>query len=208
MKRRLIVLGLILLLASCTTAGNKVLLQENFSISSPFHAVDKSFGTVDVSDGLLKITAKEPNGMMIARTGLSVENLYIEISGMPQTQGDAVYFGIACRLLDASNYVYFAISSSGEAMIVKVRDGQQQVLAHSSSQQQIPINYGGRINKVGAQCNGNELVFWLNDQQILMAKDAEPTTGDVAVFVSSQKAPKTVLFDDLTVAEFAEQAQK
>lgn len=189
------------LLTACSPASNTILLQDHFSGQGAFVAVDEPFGSIEMNDGLLKITANQPGGMMIAPARIDQMDVYAEISGMPQTEGEAVYIGLTCRMQDAANTIYFSVSSSGEAKIVKVTDAVQHVLAQSSSQKVIPVNYGGRINTIAAECFGEQLVLWLNGEQILIANDPNPVSGDLGIFVSSPFAPKTVFFDDLTIAK-------
>lgn len=202
MVRNFITLLLCFLLGACSLSivEDEVLFVDSFSDNRFFEDTRNPHGSVLVADGVLKITVEQPNGMMVSLRPTELQDVIVAVNGWPQTAGETVFFGIACRFVDNANFVYFSLGSNGDATITKVDDGKVNILAATKPDAPIGSNYGGRINHISGQCNGTELSFSVNGIQALKATDVSPQLGRFGIFASSQYAPRTVFFDDLTVS--------
>jgi hypothetical protein len=182
--------------------SGSVLYHDDFSDpTSGWRVWDSDEALIDYTDGALRFLINQPNfdfwslpGKRFADVTLAVE---AELVAGP-TDND---YGLICRLQDEYNFYAFLISSDGYGGILKVKDGLYQVLNSSTG-----LEYGSMIeqgfekNLMRADCIGNRLTFYVNQEKFLEVEDSDFLVGEVGLLVGSYSQPGVdVHFDNYYV---------
>jgi len=180
-----------------------VLFQDDFSdTSSGWDHFDDGEVITEYVDGAYQIIINIENTDVWSNPGLSFEDTVVEVDATKQDGPDDNDFGIICRYQDPSNFYYFLISSDGFYTIAKWGGGEQVLISSDNMEYSDIINQGYASNKIRADCIGNRLVLWVNDQILVEATDTAFTTGDVGLIAGTFGTPGTdIIFDDFMVRE-------
>jgi LysM repeat protein len=105
------------------------------------------------------------------------------------------FWGVVCRWQDINNFYAASISGDGSTGILRVQNGLHFWLNQGSAD----FNADG-WNRVGATCDGNTIILFLNGEEVLQATDNVFTTsGRGGVMVGTRGVPGTdVHFDNFT----------
>jgi hypothetical protein len=108
--------------------------------------------------------------------------------------------GLICRRKDDANFYYFVISADGYYGIGKVEDGKWSLLSGDQMQRHDAIQPGAKINHLRADCIGNLLILYVNNQLVGSAQDVDFTSGDVGLLAGAFDVPGVdVYFDNFVV---------
>jgi len=218
MKKKLTVALFALLAASMAcnftnpvTTDTNILYQDDFSDpSSGWARSTDADGITDYDDGAYRIRVDtigpDDSGMdMWAYAGVDLEgDVRIEVDvtkiGGP-VEND---MGVLCRYSqkdDAHNFYYFLITSDGYAAIFKMKDSTPNMISGEEWQPSNAIN-ATVANHLRADCIGNELTLYVNDQEVLTATDSEFTGGDIGLIAGTFEEPGVdIRFDNLMVTK-------
>jgi hypothetical protein len=108
--------------------------------------------------------------------------------------------GVICRYVDADNFYLLKFSSDGYAQVAKYSNGEYVGI---SSEQMDPVdgvNAGETLNKVRAECVGEQLNLYVNDNLVASGTDADFASGDVGLYAGTFGTAGTdVSFDNFEV---------
>jgi len=108
-------------------------------------------------------------------------------------------FGLVCRYQDDTNYYAFLVSSDGYYGILRVLYGGYAILNGGELQYSDFISQGKTINHIRADCVGNQLTLYVNNQILAQVQDEVFSEGKVGLMVSSFAEPGVaILFDNFT----------
>jgi hypothetical protein len=182
-------------------ASGDILFADDFS--NPFSGWSRyteSDYTIDYADGRYRFSISAPNIIVNGRPQLDFGDVSIEVDATKAGGPDGV-FGVLCRYQDGGdNYYVLEATNSGYAAIYKLKDDQWEVLADFV--QSSAIQTGAATNHLRADCVGDTLALYVNDELVVEAQDADFASGDVALMAGSYDDPGVeILFDDFVVRQ-------
>jgi hypothetical protein len=178
-----------------------VLFQDNFSDNaSGWSQVNSDVGSVGYVDGVYRIQINLPTHEIWSNPGLDFTDTMISVEATKVDGSDDNFFGILCRFQDSDNYYFFVISSDGFYGIGRRLDGVQELIGLDSMQFSKEIKQGAVSNMLRADCVGDKLGFYVNDNLLMERSDTSFISGDVGLIVGTFEAAGTeIQFDHLTV---------
>jgi hypothetical protein len=137
-----------------------------------------------------------------ANPGLKFTDTITEVDATKVGGADDNDLGLICRYQDESNFYFFIISSDGFYGIAKVSDGDQVLVGLENMEYSEAINQGNNTNHIRADCVGQTLTLFVNDQQLLQVTDAQFTNGDVGLIAGTFDVAGTdIHFDNFVVRQ-------
>jgi hypothetical protein len=125
------------------------------------------------------------------------EDVIVEVDATKTGGSDENEFGIICRYQNENNYYMFTISSDGYMLISKEQEGEQVGLSSEQMESTDVIHQGSASNHIRAECKGNSLVLFVNNEKVASAVDSSFMSGDVGLLVATFDTPGVdILFDD------------
>lgn len=182
-------------------APDNVLFRDDFSdTSSGWDRVNVSDGVTDYADGVYRIFVNTSNTDVWANPGLNFSDVRIEVDATKVGGDDNNDFGLICRYQDGANFYFFVISSDGYYGVGKFVEGEQKLIGSESMPASDKVNQGNATNHLRADCVGNKLRLYVNDELLTEVEDSEFTSGDVGLLAGSFDQPGTdIHFDNFSV---------
>ena len=135
-----------------------------------------------------------PNGSF---SDVKIETTVNKLSGSDDND-----YGIVCRYQDQKNYYGFIISSDGYFGIIKVKEGNYQLLNSSNLEFSSGIHTGLEFNYLRADCIGSRLSFYANGIKLAEVMDPDLLSGKVGLMAGSFDQPGiAILFDNFLVSK-------
>jgi hypothetical protein len=180
---------------------NDVLFQDDFSdASSGWDRVDLPDGITDYSDGVYRIFVNTENTDYWANPGLSFEDTIIEVEATKVGGPDDNDFGLICRHQNTENFYMFLVSSDGFFGILRVIDGEQELLGMDEMDYSESIHTGNVMNVIRADCIGSSLTLYANNSQLISVEDTSLEAGDVGLLAGTFDTLGTdIHFDNFVV---------
>lgn len=209
-KLSMLALVAILLVACQAQIPNKtpatardILFEDNFEdAASGWNRVAAASGESDYADGMYRILVNDTNLDIWARPGLTYTDTIIEVDAIKVGGERNNRFGIVCRVVGPTNFYALMVSSDGFYGIGKVKGDQFSLIGMKAFQPADAILQGSAINHLRADCVGDILTLYVNDQKIAEAKDSEYTYGDVGLIAGSYETPGVdIRFDNFMVTK-------
>jgi hypothetical protein len=202
---------MLLLLAGCSSSEavlerqpvGEILFKDDFSDpTSGWDRVSAPTGETNYSDGSYRIWVNEPYTDLLANPDLELTDVSIEVEATAGGPDDNV-FGLICRSNPAGDqYYFFVISSDGYYGIGRV-DAQGQTLLNAEKMMPSDaIRQDKQTNLLRADCIGDRLTFYVNNQLLAEAQDEAYTQGDIGLTAGSFGEPDVdISFDNLTATK-------
>ena len=180
-----------------------VLFQDNFSDpSSGWARTQENDYSTDYASDTYAIYVGVDNLSVWSTPGLDLADARIEVSASKVGGPDDNNFGVICRYQDADNFYFLAISSDGTYAISKRQAGEWSLLGADEWLFSEAIFQGESSNTIRADCVGDTLTLYVNDQLLAEAQDADFVSGDVGLLAGSfDTAGVDILFDDFSVRQ-------
>ena len=125
----------------------------------------------------------------------------IEVDAGKLVGPDENRIGLICRS-DGKSYYFFIISSDGYYGMGIFRNGKTALLGLSEMGQSDKIRKGTAVNHLRADCNHDELAFYVNGSQLADIHDPTLQHGDVGLLAGSFSKPGVdIVFDNFVVLE-------
>jgi hypothetical protein len=180
-----------------------VLFSDDFSdTSSGWDRVNVSEGITDYADGVYRIFVNTDNTDYWANPGLNFTDTIIEVEATKVDGPDDNDFGLICRHQNTENFYIFIISSDGYYGILRVINGEQNLLGISEMAFSEAIKTGNETNIIRADCIGSALTLYANGTQLITIDDSSLESGDVGLLAGSFDTPGTdIHFDNYVVRQ-------
>jgi len=211
MRSRVSILSIIVLgflLSACGVSfptsykSGEVILADDFSSPNFEWDVWKRTDNSTVAyyeDGLVFVI-NSPNTDYVSTVNSIYENTHMEVLAANLNGLMNNGFGLVCRYQDDDNYYAFLVSSDGYFGILRVLYGGFTVLNSGKMQYSDIIKQGEAINHIRADCVGNQLTLYVNNNQLAQVEDDVFSEGLVGLTASSFEEPGTaILFDNFLV---------
>lgn len=203
MKKQLPLL-FIFLFASCAPVTTQtappapsgtVLFEDEFELNTTgWDRVSNDVGIMDYDSGGYRMLIRQPSFNFWSTPEKSFGDVRLEVDVAKLNGPDENRAGLMCRYQNG-NYYFFVISNDGYYAMGKFFNGQS-VLLGQSMMQLSPAIQTGAVNHLRADCIGDSLTFYINDNLIAGAQDADLANGDVGLIAGSFSEPGVdVLFD-------------
>jgi len=183
--------------------ASNVLFQDDFSDpTSGWDQINEVEGITDYSNGVYRILVNTDNTDVWANPGLSFSDTVTQVEATKVGGPDDNDLGLICRYQDESNFYFFIISSDGFYGIAKVLNGEQELVGLENMEYSEAINQGNATNRLQAECVGQTLTLYVNDQQVFQTTDAQFSGGDVGLIAGTFDVACTdVHFDNFVVSQ-------
>lgn len=200
----------LLIISACTPTATPavpvaspgaVLYQEEFADNtSGWDRVSNENGIMDYDGGGYRMLIQKPNTNMWSTPNKDLGDVHIEVDAMRLNGPYENRAGLICRDQNG-NYYFFLISNDGYYGMGKFINGQATLLGQENMQQSAFINKDG-INHLRADCVGNTLTFYINNNQVATVQDGDLTHGDIGLLAGTFSQPGVdVLFDHYIVTQ-------
>ncbi len=178
--------------------SDNVLMVDNFTdpMSGWKVWVGEDGSSIDYSDGALRVFINKSQFDYWSVAGKNYDNVHLESDIKKGAGPDDNDFGLICRYQDENNFYAFVISSDGYAGIIKVKNGEYQVLSGDMLQYSEAIHRGSDRNRLQAVCKDSTLTFSVNAIKLFEVTDADFTSGDVGVIAGAYDTAGVEVFFD------------
>ncbi len=191
----------LVLLAGCT--GSSKPFTDDFSDpASGWGAASTETFVRGYDSGKYLIRLDAPHWFAWTTADRNYADVAVEVTVRSEGASDN-HFGLFCRYSEAGFY-YFAASSDGYyAIFRRVKDGPLEALTGPAMLRTPLLRRGGSDNQLLAVCQGNELAFYINGEQVTLVEDDTFDSGDIGMAAGSAERGEATLvwFDDLAVTE-------
>ncbi len=185
-------------------AAGSLLYQDDFSDPASGWAdyVDVDY-TTGYADGAYRIHVLASNYSVWSHPGLDFADAQIEVD-VARAGGPAdAEFGIICRYQDGDNYYVLKASGDGYYAIAK-RQGSEWISLVDWETSDAILQGDGAVNRLRADCAGDTLALYVNDQLLAEAHAprADFASGDVGLLAGTfDETGADVLFDNLAIRQ-------
>jgi len=181
---------------------NGVPFQDDFSDpGSGWPSLQDVDTVTDYADDGYRIYVNLDNYAVWVTPGLNATDMRIGVSTTKVAGPDTGYFGIICRYQDKDNFYSAQITGDGFHAILKRQAGEWNFLGADTWQASDTIRQGEDTNAIRAECIGDTLALYVNDELLLEAQDADFTSGDVGLLAGTfDDVGLDVLFDDFAAS--------
>lgn len=188
-------------LTGCSSDDKGVLLEDRFGNPSGNWGVEsqEAFDR-GYQDGEYFIEVYEPNWLTWARADERFDDVDVQAEARWVSGSRDGHFGLLCRYRPGDSFYYFAITDDGFYAILRVSEGVPEVLSGDGFLPSAAILTDGGTNVLRAVCQGEQLTFFVNGEQLATVADTAYLKGDVGLAVGSGlEGSIRVHFDNLTV---------
>jgi len=185
------------------TSDPSILFKDDFSNTSGewgrvWDTADGS--SVGYADSGYRIVENKPQNISWGVTGKGSfdGDVVIEVDAIKKAGASDGLFGVICRdeLVNGQEHFYFMVfDGSSTASINKLADNSVTSLAVAHPDPIPAVEQGSQVH-VRAECEGNRLSLFVDDQQLVTATDDSFSTGDAGLIAGSADTPGTDVFFD------------
>jgi hypothetical protein len=213
-KRLLSRLALLMLLAAllqavacCRDSREESLLEDRFGDSGSGwgeesqDAFDRGY-----HQGEYFIEVYEPDWFVWANPGRRFTDVVAEVDARWVSGSPAGHFGLLCRYRAPGDFYYFAVTGDGYYAILRVEDGEAEVVTGDGFLPSPAVRTGEATNHIRAVCRGEDLALYVNGEELARATDDVLRRGDVGLGAGSgSERSIRVHFDNLVVTAAEEE---
>ncbi len=191
----------LLTVAGCSGDGEGVLLEDRFgNLDSGWGSESQEAFDRGYQDGEYFIEVYEPNWFVWTHPGGRFDDVVVEAEARLVSGSPDGHFGLLCRYRPPDSFYYLAITADGYYAILRVENGEPEVLTGDGFLVASAIHTGGETNQIRAVCQGEQLSLYVNDVALATVTDAELQRGDVGLAAGSgPDSSIRVHFDNLVV---------
>jgi hypothetical protein len=181
-------------------ASGSILLKDDFSSpASGWDHTKYAEGIMDYDSGSYRILVNALQSNFWATPHKDFNDVRIEVDAGKFGGPEENRIGVICRS-DGRSYYFFIISSDGYYGLGLFSNGKAVLLGQSSMQSSEKINTGTAVNHLRADCNGDDLVFYVNGSSLIEVHDPTLHHGDVGLLAGSFDQPGVdIVFDNFEV---------
>ncbi len=189
-------------LSKPSTPSGTVLFHDDFS--SPASGWDRTKyaeGIMDYYNGGYRILVNALQANFWSTPRKDFTDVRIEVDAGRLAGPDQNRIGVICRS-DGSSYYFFIIGSDGFYGLGLFQNGKATLLGQNQMQSNPNIITGTAINHLRADCNGEDLAFYVNGYLVEDVHDPTLKHGDVGVLAGTFDQPGVdVVFDNFLVLQ-------
>jgi hypothetical protein len=178
--------------------GSVIFFDDFSDMESGWEIWDSDEAQIYYSDSGLGFTINTTNYDYWSLLGIRLADITLVVDAEQTAGPNDNDFGLICRYQDEFNFYAFLISGDGYGGIVKVKDGLYSVLTASETLEfSDNIRQGQAKNQLRADCIGNQLSFYINQEEFLKVVDTDFSVGDIGLIAGAYDEPGVeILFDN------------
>ena len=185
--------------ASAVPSGTMLFKDDFSSPASGWDHTKYAEGVMDYDGGGYRILVNALQANFWSTPHRDFSDVRIEVDAGKLAGPDENRIGLICRS-DGKAYYFFIMSSDGYYGLGIFTNGQAALLGQTEMQSSDKINTGTAVNHLRADCNGDDLVFYINGSQLADVHDQTLQHGDVGLLAGSFNQPGVdVVFDNFVV---------
>ena len=184
-----------------TLTGPQLLFADDFSntASGWLESADGE-ASQGYRDGRFFFEVRVPDLIVWDNPGLNFKDFGLQVTARQVSGGPDNSYGVLFRYIDEGNFYRFDLTGDGGYAVLKSEHNEWATLA--DWRQSAHIKPLGEENRIRVVCQGDEMVLYVNGQQLVSVEDDSFERGDVGLFASTFSDPNVeVAFDDLEIWE-------
>lgn len=189
-----------ILLSACNLPTSpdegKLLYHDDFSDPTSGFPRYRGEGISDYEEGTYRILIEYQDYFSWGITHGSYGDVRIEVDLGFAGGGEVGEMGLVCRWQDELNFYLLTIRSDGQYSIMKKVNGIEEFIGIDSNQESSAINQGVNTNHLRADCIGDQLSLYANNQHLVTVNDLSFQFGDVGFIAGSFDQPNIDVFFD------------
>jgi hypothetical protein len=169
--------------------------------TSGWHAEVDAGAEVGYHDGMLRILVQEANLLAWAFGGHEFSDFRLAVDATQIAGPNDNEYGVLVRIQDRDHLYRFSISGDGYYQVTKHNGGEwEQMTAEWVAAE--AIRTGAATNHLEVVCQGSNMIFLVNDQQLAQVDDADYRRGDIGLYAGAFYEPGVEIhFDNLSITE-------
>jgi hypothetical protein len=182
------------------TVAAGVIFQDDFSNASSgwYTAVEENFSFAYENQGYKIINNITTAAIWSVRDRV-YGDVILEVDAIKEAGPEDGYLGLICRFQDANNYYAFTIRSNGIYGIMLMGENGLAFLGSGSAEAGV-IKTEGETNRLRAECVGDKLAFYANDEKLIEIQNDQIETGSVGLLAGTTLNPgMEVRFDNFAI---------
>jgi hypothetical protein len=188
--------------ASTPGAAGQALFSDDFSQPGNGWPVgESSSGKYAYSGGAYQIQVSQDGSLYWAAPDGLYGDAAISVEASNLGDTEAGYYGLLCRLQDTDNFYYLAIRVDGYYTIGKYKAAEYLSLLPGGWYPSPAIRTGRASNRLRAECKGDRLSLYVNDELMAEARDSDFSSGKAGLLAAALAAGGIeVNFDNFNVS--------
>lgn len=198
-RKQLLFVGALVVLAGCMSTSAP--FTDDFSDpASGWGASSHETYVRGYQQGRYLMQIDEPDWFIWTTAGRTFDDVVLEAVARSEQVADN-HFGLFCRYSEGQFY-YFAVSADGYyAIFLRKEDGDMEPLTGRAMLRSPLIRTDGAENRLRAVCQGDELRFFVNGEQVARVVDDGLKRGDIGMAAGTLDQGGTIVwFDNLDVS--------
>jgi hypothetical protein len=186
--------------------NENVLLQDDFKVSrNGWGTLDNTESKVQYDQDMLRMQMFKKNYVVWSRPNdEDYGDIHIEVTAVNSDKNPNTAFGIVCGQQGEDwSFYYLAMTPSGEYAIIRATAGQDDVYLTNNGKWGSSdfIKENAASYRIGADCQGDNLVLYVDGHKIASATDSAYPTGHAGLFAWSGENDTSgdVSFDDFVM---------
>lgn len=183
-------------------AGWELVFEDDFEDpASGWERYREFDGVLDYEEGGYRMMVDVPENLFWVNANQEYSDVRVEVDGKVIGGPESNRYGVLCRLggEDLDHY-FFLISSDGTYSIGKQKGWEVEVLAESSDPNEAINTEIEQYNHIRADCHGDRLSLFVNDELLLDVQDSDLLKGDVGLLAGTRgEAGVDIYFDNIEV---------
>jgi len=178
-----------------------VLYQEEFEDNtSGWDRISNENGIMDYDSGGYRMLIQKPDTSMWSTPEKNFGDVHVDADVLRLSGPQENRSGLICRYQNG-NFYFFLISNDGYYAVGKFSGGQTLLLGQTEMQPSDFIQKEA-ANHLRADCIGNTLTFYINNNQVAFVQDSDFANGDVGLLAGAFSQPGVdVMFDHFAVTQ-------
>ena len=184
-----------------------ILFQDNFSNAnsgwSP-RADEKIVKAYIEGEFSINMKVPEISKLSLNLNGGMFKAIHLEVTARDVSRSTSAKpgFGLVCFLNDSQNYYAGGIAGDGAYILIQTTQGKTKIISGDGKgwSGSKAITQNAKSYRVGLDCNGKEIVLYVDGKLIVKASGEPITEGVVGLFTSTfDQGEAEVRFDDFVV---------
>ena len=188
-------------LTSTPTNIPEILFEDDFSYDTGWYTDKGEDFSFEYAKGGYRISVDILNAPIWSIRERNYTDVRVEVDAAQISGAQDGYYGLVCRHTDSDNYYALGIGSDGAFGIAKSQNGEFVILRTGTAVPGV-IKSGEAANRVRADCVGETISLYANDQKLVEIQDNDFESGYIGVIAGTRlSGGVVVLFDNFAIYE-------
>ena len=188
-------------LTSTPTNIPEILFEDDFSYDTGWYTDKGEDFSFEYAKGGYRISVDILSAPIWSIRERNYTDVRVEVDAAQISGAQDGYYGLVCRHNDSDNYYALVIGSDGAFGIAKSQDGEFEFLQTGTANPGV-IKSDDAVNRVRADCVGETITLYANDQKLVEIQDNDFESGYIGVIAGTRLLGGVVVFfDNLAIYE-------